>query len=360
MAKDYYQILGVSRNATAEEIKKAYRALAHKYHPDKQGGDEKKFKEINEAYQVLSNPSKKSQFDQFGAYDGSSASGGAGGFGGFEGFNFGQGFGGGNFNFDINDIFDMFGGAFGGGTAERRYANGGEDIHANMRISLYTAARGGSTDIEIRHDIACGECGGSGVKKGSDFVKCSECDGKGEIRKTSRTILGSFSRAYICDKCQGEGKIPKEKCPSCGGSGIKNAREKIGIDIPAGIHDGDTIVIKGKGNAGGRNGGKGDLYLRFSVESDRRFTVKGGDIIYNLTIKVTDALLSAPVTVPTIEGDREIQIPAGTHDGDEIRLKGYGFHGARKGDEVVKIKIQIPKKLSSKAKKLAEELSYEI
>ena len=372
---DYYKTLGVERGASAEEIKKAYRKLAHKFHPDKNGGDENKFKEVNEAYQVLSNPQKRAQYDRFGS---AFAGGGQGSYDyaqggrqGFDGFDFSQGnfgdffrkqYGGGSgAEFDIEDIFDIFGDAFGTGRQRRgRQTAGGNDIYADMTIDLYEAARGSKKKIEISKDVACSECVGSGVKKGSDLETCSNCQGKGETRETVSSLLGSFIRVSTCNVCRGKGKTPKENCPICKGEGKHKENQTFIADIPAGIRNGEAVVIKGMGQAGFRGETSGDLFIRIKIRPDERFAVSGNDIVYKSDVKMTDAILGGKMNVPTLDGDKEIKIPAGTQDGDEIRLRGAGIHGRQKGDHIVKIKVKIPKKLSGKAKTLVEELAREI
>ena len=372
---DYYQTLGLDKSASAEEIKRAYRKLAHQHHPDKQGGDEKKFKEINEAYQVLADPKKREQYDRFGP---NFAQGGFGGQGsqGFDGFDFSQ-FGFGREGFDVEDIFDMFGGVFGGSpfggrTRARERENRGADLETAAEISFYESARGGVRNVEIANLFSCPECGGSGAKPSEGLIDCSVCSGKGEIRETSASLFGNITRIRECNVCKGSGQVPKVNCPACLGEGRKKANRKLEITIPAGIANGQVLVVKGKGQAGFRGGPAGDLYLRIKVEPDKKFKRLGSDLLYELPLKLTDALLGARVRVPPLDGDKEIEIPSGIHDGEELRLKGYGIHSGRnpasargfggqgKGDQIVKIKLVMPRKLGGKAKKLVEELSREL
>lgn len=358
MALDYYKTLGVEKSASADEIKKAYRKLAHQHHPDKQGGDEKKFKEINEAYQVLSDPQKRSQYDQFGSSFQS-------------GFNaggpFGSGQGGYDFNnFDLNDIFDMFGGAFGGRAGRSREDHSrGADIEVSFSVDFYTSIRGGNKKIELVKENICDTCDGTGAKSGAGSTTCQNCKGSGEVREATRSIFGNVVRVTTCHTCNGTGKIPKEKCPTCNGDGRVKSKKTLDVTIPGGIRDGETLVVRGQGQAGLRGGRAGDLYIRIRTESDRRFKIVGDDLVYNLSIRVTDALLGKNMRVPTLDGEKEIEIPAGAQDGEELRLKGLGVHSRHlgrtgKGDQIIKIKIEIPKKLSGRARKLAEELSLEI
>lgn len=371
--KDFYTILGVPRNASQEEIKKAYRKLAHQHHPDKQGGEEAKFKELNEAYQVLSNPKKRSQYDQFGSAFESQGFGGGGPFWGwrespfgrgFDGFDFSQGpFSGFNKEFDLEDLFDLFSGAFAGrrGTSRAREKSGrGTDIKIDLRVSLHDVSRGATKQAEISKDGVCQECKGAGAQEDSGLTDCSVCQGKGEVTETMGSFFGNFTRIYTCTACLGSGRVPKSNCSSCKGEGRKRGREVFEINIPAGINDGETVIIRGGGQAGFRGAQAGDLYIQLAVETDKKFKRIGSDILYELPVKLTDALLGAHIRVPTLDGEKEIQIPAGTQDGDELRLKGLGIHGPRRGDQVIRIKVEIPKKLSNKARELVKELAGEI
>ncbi|MBI2062993.1 MAG: DnaJ domain-containing protein [Candidatus Yanofskybacteria bacterium] len=359
------------KSASQEDIKKAYRKLAHQYHPDKQGGDEKKFKEINEAYQVLSDPNKRSRYDQFGSAFGSQ------GFsrqGPFDGFDFSQGFGGfrqgpfgeaqGGQNFNFEDIFDIFGDAFGGRSrAARREPEEsgiGMDLRISLAISLYEAARGAKKTIQIKQDVSCRECGGSGAEKGTDLVNCSVCGGRGEVREATASFFGNITRVYICNICRGSGKVPKTNCHACKGEGKKREDKTIELKIPAGINNGEAFIVKGEGQAGFRGKKSGNLYVQVSVETDKSFRRVGNDIVYEMPIKITDAVLGAHLSVPTLDGEKEIEIPSGVQNGELLRLKGLGVHGSHKGDQIVKIKIETPRKLSGKARKLVEELAREI
>lgn len=377
---NYYSTLGIPKNASQDEVKKAYRKLAHQHHPDKQGGSEEQFKKINEAYQVLSDPKKREQYDRFGQTF-------PGKHGGFDGFDFSQGFpfggaqGEGGFGpfgegpfdnarggFDFEDIFDIFGEAFGGAfggpargprRAQEQTARG-RDAQTELRISFYDMARGGIKEIKVTKENICEECGGTGAKKGAGMVDCTVCQGKGEVTETISSFLGNVTRIYTCRACAGHGKVPKENCQSCKGEGRKRGAKTLEIKIPAGVKNGDTLVVKGEGQPGFRGAQPGDLYIKIAVESDKRFKRNGNDIVYEMPIRLTDVILGARVSVPTLDGEREIEVPAGTQHGDELRLRGFGINGQHKGDQVVKIRIEIPKKLSNKAKRLAEELSREI
>lgn len=359
MALDYYKILGVGKNANSDEIKRAYRKLAHQYHPDKKGGDEAKFKELNEAYQVLSDPNKRSQYDRFGSTFRSQ--GFQGGGKGFDGFDFSQfgGFGR-EGDFDIDDIFEMFSGTFGrrGPRRAQEQANRGQDIQVSLTIDFYEMARGGKKTIELNKNVACDICHGSGAKDGS-LINCTVCQGTGEIKETMGSLFGNFTRIYTCNACHGSGKVPAQNCPDCLGEGRKRAKKTIDITIPAGVRDDEILVARGQGQAGFRNGPIGDLYIRVKVNPDKRFQRVSNDLYYNLLVKLTDAILGVKKRVPTLDGEKEIEISAGVQDGEELRLRGYGIHGRHKGDQVIKIRIEIPRKVSGKAKKLVEELAKE-
>jgi len=361
MATDYYKTLGVDKNASAEDIKKAYRKLAHQHHPDKTGGNEAKFKEINEAYQVLSDPGKRQQYDQFG----NASAGGFGGSqqagGGFGGFDFGGGFSGG---INIEDIFDMFstggGSAFGKGRRGRPKSTTTEDVQVDISVTLAEAAYGVRKTLDLNLQSTCDSCGGSGAQKGSDLKQCPSCGGQGEIRQNMSSLFGSFSRSMMCPECLGVGKIPKEKCKICGGEGRTKKIRMVTFDIPAGINEGETLVISGAGQAGQRGQDSGDVYLIIHVVPDSRFSRRNNDIIHVLHVKITDALLGKDVIVPTLKSETHVNIPSGVSDGDEVRMKNFGIQSNPRGDQILKIKIDVPKKLSSRAKMLAEELSREI
>ncbi len=283
MAKNYYDTLGVSKSASAEEIKKAYRKLAHEHHPDKTGGNADKFKEINEAYQVLSDEKKKAQYDQFGqTFDGSGPGGfggQGGGFGGFEGFDF-SGFGGGQ-GINVEDIFDMFGGGFGGGRAqaERR----GQDIAVDLELPLTDALLGGMKAIEIDKQKVCATCSGSGAKPGTDVITCTTCGGKGEIHEQVRSLFGNVTRARVCSECRGIGKVPKEKCKDCKGEGRQRGTDRIEFEIPMGIHEGAEMSVRGKGQAGFRGVPSGDLHLRFHIKMPRKLSKRARELVEELS-----------------------------------------------------------------------------
>jgi molecular chaperone DnaJ len=371
MSKDYYNILGVAKGATDDEIKKAYRKMAHKHHPDKQGGDEAKFKEANEAYQVLSDKEKRSQYDQYGqTFEQAQTQGG--GFSGFEGFrdfssyaegfdfNFGGGQGG--FSDIFGDIFQQAG--FGsdarggrGGRNRRRYR--GEDIQVDAEIAFQEMADGAEKEVELYKKVRCSRCQGEGVEPGNKKVECGKCEGAGEIRTARRTILGTFQQTSICPDCQGEGKIPEKKCKKCGGNGLTREYEKIKVKIPAGIKDGQTIRLENLGEAGEKGGEAGDLYVNVHVLSDERFSRDGDDIHSEVKISFSQAALGDKIAVETIGGEVKLKIPAGTQSGETFRLKGHGVkHLSRfgHGDQYVKIQVETPRSLTREQRELFEKL----
>lgn len=363
---DFYQILGVPKTVSQDDIKKAYRKLAHQYHPDKQSGDEAKFKELNEAYQVLSDPQKRNQYDQFGSSDF-----GRSGFNGFSaqggpasGWDFGQGFNPFGGSFDMEDIFDIFGGGFGGRTSRRPTEDlrRGHDLQIDLTVSFYDSARGATKEVRIVKEVVCGDCNGSGALNGrpEELINCPNCGGSGQIRRNVRSFFGAVSQISTCKNCDGVGKIPKNKCRICGGDGRRREKRTLEVQIPTGINDGQILIVRGAGQAGFRGGKAGDLYIKIQVELDKRFKRIGSDLIYELPLKLTDAILGAKILVPTLDGEREIEIPNGTQDGDQIKLRGHGVHGSRNGDQVMKVKIQIPKKIKGRAKELVRQLAEEL
>jgi len=363
MTKDYYKILGVSKNAPKDEIKKAYRGLAHKYHPDKAGGDEKKFKEINEAYQVLSNDKKRAQYDQFGSVFEQGGQGFDWGGINFEDLFRGQRFGGfSNFHdaeFDFGDIFsDIFSQR---GTRTRRYKSKAQDISIDLELTLEDIYKGLKKDIKLRKSVVCPNCKGSGGEPGGSMKRCSTCGGSGEIHQTQRTFFGSFSKVTTCPDCQGEGDIPEKTCSKCRGMGVIKDIETITVNIPAGIDDGQIIKLEGQGEAGGKGELPGDLYIRIYLKKHKDFIKKGDDIYYELPISFTQAALSDKIEIPTLEKKVKLKIPAGIQLGKLIRIRSKGMPRASggRGDQFVKIQIKTPKKLSQKAKELLKKLKKE-
>lgn len=371
MPKDYYNILGVSKDASDDEIKKAYRKLAHKHHPDKPGGEEARFKEVNEAYQVLSDREKRTQYDQYGqTFEQAQAQGGAGGFEGFrdfssyaEGFdfNFGSRRGGGSRGFSgFEDIFgDIFQQAGFGGQGGRKRTVRGEDIQVDVEITFSEMAHGMEKELELYKRIRCFVCEGSGVEPGSKKKECPTCKGEGQVQTSRRTILGNFSQVTVCPDCQGEGKIPEKKCTKCGGDGRVREYEKIKVKIPAGIKEGQTIRLENMGEAGERGGAAGDLYVNIHVVQDKRFERKNDDIYSEERISFSQAALGDKIEVETVAGSVKLKIPAGTQSGETFRLKGHGIKHLSHfghGDHYVKIQVVTPKNLTREQKELLEKL----
>ena len=356
--RDYYEVLGVAKNANADEIKKAYRKAAIKYHPDKNPGDkeaEEKFKEAAEAYDVLSNPDKRARYDQFGHAGMSGAAGGAGGFGG--------GFGGG---FSMEDIFsqfgDIFGGHFGGfgGGRGGRSVKRGSDIRVRIKLTLAEIAEGTTKKIKVNKDVVCDKCGGSGAKDSSSYTTCSQCNGSGYVVTVQNTFFGRMQSQSVCPSCHGEGKIITAKCDKCHGEGIVKDSEIIEINIPAGVGEGMALTVSGKGNAARRGGVNGDLIVVIEEEAHPQLLRDGHDLIHNLNITVVTAILGGEVEVPTIDGKAKIKIAAGTHAGKVLRLRGKGLpdvNGYGRGDILIVVDITIPTSLTSEEKKLVKELA---
>jgi molecular chaperone DnaJ len=361
MPANYYNTLGVNKTASEAEIKKAFRKKAHELHPDKKTGDEAKFKELNEAYQVISNKEKRSQYDQFGqTFNGAGSQGGGfnsggQGFGGFDfsGFDFGGGQGG--FGFE-----DVFGDMFGGGRSRRSAT--GKDIQVDVEISLTEALTGVQKTFPLRKKALCKTCSGTGGKPGSKEETCKTCQGQGQVRKNIQTMLGTFQQAVMCDTCAGRGKEWKEKCGTCKGSGTHVEEEKITIDIPVGIDDGQMLSMSGKGEAGERGVPPGDLLIRVHVARHKTLQREGSQIYSKIEITFSEAALGVKKEIETVEGKVTMTLPAGTQPGEVFRMRGKGMpalHGRSRGDHMVTVSIQIPKKLSRKAKEALEILQKE-
>lgn len=349
--RDYYEVLGISKSASEDEIKKAYRTLAKKYHPDANKDDksaEAKFKEINEAYSVLSDKEKRAQYDQYG-HAGIDPNMGAGG--GFSGF-------GGGMDFDLNDIFgSFFGGGFSSGRSSRasNAPTRGDDIGARIFISFEEAAFGCKKEVSYERVESCASCGGSGAKKGTKPETCSACGGSGQVRVNQRTPFGVMQSVRTCDACGGKGKIVKEPCPDCRGNGYVRRKKTLEVSIPAGIDDGQRISLTGQGSVGENNGPNGDLILLVSVRPHPIFERQGNNLYCEMPITFVEAALGAKVTVPTLEGSSEFTIPEGTQNGSIFVLKGKGVtsvNGRSRGDLRVKVNIEVPKNLTKKQKDL--------
>lgn len=351
MAKrDYYDVLGVHKNASDAEIKKAYRKLALQHHPDKNPGNkeaEEKFKEIAEAYEVLSDPEKRARYDQFG-HTGE----------GFGGFRPGEEFGGfGGFGGDVGDIFgDIFGEVFGGRGFRQRRAERGADLRYNLEISFDEAAFGTETHIKIPRTQECEHCGGSGAKPGTSPTVCPTCNGTGQVRFQQ----GFFSVSRTCSQCRGEGRIIKDRCTECGGGGRTKVYKTLSVKIPAGVETGSRLRLQGEGEAGFRGGPPGDLYVVITVREHPIFTRDGEDVLCEVPVSFPQAALGSEIEVPTIEGKVKMKVPAGIQSGAHFRLKGKGIArlgGYGRGDEIVTVIVEIPTKLTQRQKELLEEFA---
>lgn len=357
MAKrDYYEVLGISKNATDEEIKQAYRKIAIKYHPDRNPGNkeaEEKFKEAAEAYDVLHDANKRQQYDQFGF----NAPGG--GFGGFESAG----------GFSMDDIFSMFGDVFGGrggfggfgGGQRQRPVYRGSDLRIKVSLTLQEIANGVTKKFKVKKDVCCDACHGSGAEHGSGATTCPQCHGSGIVTRTVKTMFGMMQTQSECQMCHGEGTVIKNKCHKCGGSGVVKGEEVVEINIPAGVEDGMVVNVPRKGNAGQHNGENGDIQVFISEEASDTFVRDGNDLIYNLLLDIPTATLGGNVLVPTIDGSQvKIKIDPGTQPGKTLRLRGKGLpavkgYGYGTGDIVVNVSVYIPKELSKREKEMMEE-----
>lgn len=350
---NYYDILGVAKGATDDEIKKAFRKLAHKYHPDKGGGDEKKFKEINEAYQVLSDKEKRQQYDRFGqTYSGNGAQSGFGGFSSQRGSAAG-------FDFSGTGFEDIFSSMFGGGGSARGYERAGRDIQVDVEISFEEMARGVKKNIRLRKLSSCDVCKGTGGKSGSPEIACTDCSGTGQVRRATQTIFGTFEQAVVCERCFGRGKIYKEKCATCHGATRLEKESEISIDIPAGIDDGQTVSVRGAGAAGEHGAPAGDLFINVHIRPHPFLKRRGDDILSRLEITFAQAVLGDKVNIGTIDGDVTMKIPAGTQPGEVFRVRGKGVpHLGRygRGDQLVTVTLIVPKKVSNEEKELIQKL----
>lgn len=356
---DYYQTLGVDKKASKDEIKKAFRTLAHKYHPDKKGGDEKKFKEISEAYSVLSDDKKRAEYDSYGRVFSGGSAGGPDGFGGAEGFDFSQfgGFGNnGQFEINIDDLFGGFSDIFGGKGRTKR----GRDISIDIEVSFKESVFGVERRVLLTKDTDCNNCSGSGAEPGSKTKTCPTCNGKGSIVESQRSPFGFFSVSRPCSTCFGKKTVPEKPCAVCRGQGIVRKEEEVVVQVPAGVDNGAVIRLSQMGEAlsGGR---PGDLYIKVHVAEDRRFTKEGHNLVTELPIKVSDALTGAEYTLETLEGSTTIQVPPIRNADEMLRLKGKGVpmgHNKR-GDLLIKVRVEFPQKLSKEAEALIKKLRDE-
>lgn len=358
--RDYYDILGVGKSASEAELKKAYRKLAMKYHPDRNKGDaeaEKKFKEAAEAYEILRDPEKKARYDQFG----------------HAGVNGQGGFGGGGVEFDMEDIFSRFGDIFGGGFfGEEMFGGGrgrsrgrrstgtpGSDMKIRMPLTLEEIAYGTEKTLKVKKQVKCKTCTGTGAASNSDFETCGTCNGMGEVRQVTRTMLGQMVNVQPCPTCQGEGRIIKNKCKTCHGEGREKGEETVKVNIPSGVSNGNYITLRGQGNAGRRGGEPGDLIVLIEEKEHEHFIREGNNIYFDLTLTIPEAILGAEKEVPTLKGKAKLRIEAGTQPGKLLRMRGKGIIGLNnsgEGDQFVRINVFMPKDLNDKERKAIESL----
>ena len=357
MAKrDYYEVLGLGKSASADEVKKAFRKAAIEHHPDR-GGDEAKFKELNEAYEVLKDPAKKQRYDQFGHAGVGGNGGGGGGYGGFEGFG-GQGQ---NVNFDFGDLGlgDIFSSFFGGGQAggqSQRQARG-RDMEARVEITFEEAIFGTESTLNLHMEDSCEHCKGSTVEPGHELKTCATCKGSGQVVTVSRTIFGNIQQAAVCPTCRGKGKVPEKVCSVCHGKGTQVKKQNIQLKIPAGIDDGATVRLREHGEAIA-NGPKGDLYVNIRVKSHKLFTREGDLILSNEHLSMVEAALGAEIEVATVDGQVRMKVPAGTQSGSDFKLSNHGvphLKGSSRGAQIVTIIVDTPTKLSKRQQELLKE-----
>ncbi|HKK54223.1 MAG TPA: molecular chaperone DnaJ [Patescibacteria group bacterium] len=357
--KNYYDILGVDKSSSSDDVKKAFRKKAHQYHPDKKTGDEAKFKEINEAYQVLGNEKKRKQYDQFGTTFDQGQGPGAGGYSSWQDMG---GFSQGNMDFDdLGDIFsgmgDIFG--FGGARGGSRSQARGSDLQMTIAVELEDVVFGSEKNIELKKNVVCDHCEGSGAEPGSDVKTCDTCQGKGEVITTQRTILGNMQARAICPDCQGEGKTYSQTCKKCHGEGRRQEKVKLTIKIPAGIDTGQSIRLSGQGEAGPKGAPAGDLFIKIKVNDHANFTREGDDIRSTKELKFSQLVLGDKVEVDTIDGKVILKIPEGAQSGTVFKLKAKGVNHLQsrgRGDHLVKVLVKTPKNLTKKQKEAVKEL----
>lgn len=355
--RDYYETLGIKKDASADEIKKAFRRKAIELHPDKQGGDEAKFKEINEAYEVLKDPSKKQRYDQFGH---AGVGGNGGGFEGFNGFGgFGQGQGGQSFDFGDLGLGDIFGSFFGGGQQQQRRQARGRDVESRIEISFEQAIFGTEVELHLNIEDTCEHCKGTTVEPGYELKTCDTCGGQGQVMSVTRTIFGNIQQASICPKCHGSGKVPEKVCSVCHGKGTQAKSQHVDLKVPAGIDDGATIRLREHGEAIA-NGPKGDLYVNVRVKPHKKFTREGDLILSEEHVDMVDAALGVEIDVETVDGLIRMKVPAGTQSGSDFKLSNHGvphIKGSSRGAHIVTIIVDTPTKLSKQQKELLEQFN---
>lgn len=357
--RDYYDVLGVNKSSTPDEIKKAYRKKAMEFHPDKNPGNsaaEEKFKEANEAYEVLSDADKKTRYDQYGHAGVDPNAGYGGGGGGYSG-----GFGGGGFEDIFGDIFSAFGGGGGfGGSRSSRRSNRGSDMKISITLTFHEAVFGVDKKIKIKRNEECSVCHGSGSEKGSSVKTCDQCGGSGQVYVRQQTPFGTVQQVHTCDKCHGEGKIIDKPCITCHGSGVEAKERTINIKIPAGVDNGSVLPLRGEGNAGPNHGGTGDLFVYIGVKEDILFKRSGDDVYYELPITFAQATMGDSLVVPTIDSKIKLKIPEGTQNGKVFRLKGKGIpnvNGHGRGDQFITVKVEVPRKLNREQRHALNEFA---
>lgn len=356
--RDYYEVLGVSKDASDDELKKAFRKAAVKYHPDKEGGDEAKFKEVNEAYEVLKDKQKRQRYDQFGhAGVGGASGGGYGGgnpFEGFGGFGNGQGF---EFNFGDGGLGDIFGQFFGGGQSQQRGPVRGRDVETQITLTFEDAVFGVERELSFEMEDECSHCKGTTVEPGHELNTCPTCKGAGQQTRVMNTLFGPIQQAATCETCKGRGKVPEKVCTVCQGRGTERRKQEVTVKIPAGIDDGATIRLSGRGEATA-HGSKGDLYVHVRVKAHKKFTREGDLILSEEHVSMVDAALGTEIDVATVDGKVRMKIPAGTQSGTDFKLTGHGvphLRSDRRGAHIVSIVVDTPTKLSKKQKELLEQ-----
>ena len=358
VSSDFYSILGLSRDASAADIKKAYRRLSKEHHPDKQSAAssgqakkdaEHKYKEINEAYETLSDPAKRRNYDQFGKTGTGGAGAGGFDFSGFSGAR-PEDFGG------FSDLFETF---FGGrGQKASRHQQRGRDLEVRVRVTFMESVSGLQKKLSLERLVVCADCSGSGAAKGSSLVTCGECGGTGQVTRTAQSFFGAIRQSVLCPKCSGSGKFPEKKCTACDGEGRTLRKEEVAMDIPAGIDDGQTVRLRGYGEAGRSGSPAGDLFVHVEVTPDPRFSRNGDDVHSAVSITVPDAVLGADISVETVQGTVSLRIPPGTQSGQVMRIRGKGMpllHSRSHGDHYVTVDVQIPGKLSREERRILEE-----
>ncbi|MFA6446876.1 MAG: molecular chaperone DnaJ [Patescibacteria group bacterium] len=360
MPKDYYKILGVEKGSSEDEIKKAYRRLAHEHHPDKEGGNEQKFKDINEAYQVLGDKDKRTKYDQFGSA--AFEQGGMGGPGGFGGFDFNQG-GGFNINMDdLGDFSDILGGMFGFGGGRGPKQKRGNDIETEVQIDFLESVFGVDKTLKLYKTSACSVCEGSGAEKDSKVVQCALCGGKGRVQQAQRTMLGTINTVVTCPDCHGVGEKAEKPCKHCNGTGLEKRENTLNFKIPAGINNGEAVRMSNEGEYAGRAGKPGDLYVRVRVKAHAEFTRDEWDVLSTVHVSFSLLVLGGEIDINTVDGPVTLKIPSGTQAGTIFKLKNKGvpvLNGFGRGDHLVTIMPEIPKKLTKEQKKILDDLRKE-